>query len=79
MTYGAKHWPRWQFRVIAGVIQLEARIRQYWMRWKGKYQRAAHYGDLEKIALHLQAGNSAAAGRCLRKFVNAWESKPIAD
>jgi GT2 family glycosyltransferase len=79
MTYGVKHWPRWQFRVIAGVIQLEARIRQYWMRWKGKYQRAAHYGDLEKIALHLQAGNSAAAGRCLRKFVNAWESKPIAD
>jgi GT2 family glycosyltransferase len=77
MTYGRKHWPRWQFRLLAGIIRVEARIRHYWMCWKGKDQRAAHYADLERIALDLQASNAVAARRCLRRFVDAWESKQI--
>jgi N-acetylglucosaminyl-diphospho-decaprenol L-rhamnosyltransferase len=73
MTYGAKHWPRWQFRVITDIIRLEARIRHYWMRWKGKHHRAAHYADLERIALDLQGGNPSAARRRLRRFVDGWQ------
>jgi GT2 family glycosyltransferase len=71
MTYGSKHWPRWQFHLLAKIVLTEARIRRYWLDWKGKGQRAAHYAKLQRISLDLQMGNSANPHGCFRRFVEA--------
>ena len=47
LVYSWKHWPRWQFWLLAGMIRLEAWLR---MRW------AAHHGEGGQERLFRQLG-----------------------
>lgn len=69
LTYARKHWPRWQFKLLAGVVGLEAWGRGAMARWRGDQQQAAHYRELGQMARELRGRQTAAARRRLDKTV----------
>jgi N-acetylglucosaminyl-diphospho-decaprenol L-rhamnosyltransferase len=79
LTYAAKHWPRWQFHVLARIVRAEGWVRNRWKRWKGDIQKAAQYKVLETIAADLARGNPSAARRRLLRYIRARERDRIAD
>jgi GT2 family glycosyltransferase len=73
LTYGLKHWPGWQFRVLAGVVAAEAWWRQRRARRRGDGAAAAAFAALRRIAGDLVRGRPAAAGRRLQRVVRLQE------
>jgi hypothetical protein len=65
LTYGAKHWPQWQFRLLAALIRLEAAVRQRWAHWRRDPATASLFGVLGKIARDVNAGAAARARKRL--------------
>jgi GT2 family glycosyltransferase len=65
LTYGAKHWPRWHLRVLAGIVGLEARARQAWAWWRGDGRAAGLFRELRAVAADLTHGRPQAARRRL--------------
>jgi GT2 family glycosyltransferase len=67
LTYAGKHWPRWQTRVLAGIVRAEARLRAFVARRLGDERSAAVFDDLCALTADLVRGDRAAAeGRLLR-------------
>ena len=79
LTYSAKHWPAWQFQILAWLVRAEAWVRTRWKRWKGDAQKAAQYAVLEEIADEMSQGNPTAARRRLLRFIRARERDRTAD
>jgi GT2 family glycosyltransferase len=75
LTYGSKHWPRWQFRLLAGLVQLEARLRQWWTSCQGDGQAAALFGELQAIAADLASQRLVSARRRLNQVVRQEEER----
>jgi GT2 family glycosyltransferase len=73
LTYGRKHWALWQFRILAGIVQLEARFRAAWALRRGDHATAFTFRQLGRIARCLVHGRAAAAGRCLQRVVRQQE------
>ncbi len=78
LVYSRKHWPRWQFALLARLIRWEA-----WLRMR----RAAHQGErtkyrlfrqLRRIAGLMTGGSPAAARRRLNRLLEREESKAMA-
>jgi GT2 family glycosyltransferase len=65
LTYSAGHWPGWQFRLLTGIVRLEARLRRWWAWWRKETQVAKIYRQLDRIAAQLARNNSSAARRRL--------------
>jgi N-acetylglucosaminyl-diphospho-decaprenol L-rhamnosyltransferase len=74
LTYAARHWPRWQLRVLAGVVRLEAWTRRLWARWRGRPDEAKVFRDLGRVAADLAAGDERRARRRLDRRVRAEEA-----
>jgi len=79
LTYGAKHWPPWQSRMLTWLVWAEAWVRTRWKRWKGDADKAQQYAVMEQIAAQMAQGNPAAARRLLLRFIRARERDPTAD
>jgi GT2 family glycosyltransferase len=79
LTYAAKHWPTWQFHVLARIVRAEARVRKRWKSWKGDIPKAAQYQVLEAIADDLARGKPLSAQRRLRRFIRAREREVTSD
>ncbi|HXG10382.1 MAG TPA: glycosyltransferase family 2 protein [Gemmataceae bacterium] len=75
LTYGSKHWPRWQFQVLAGIVRIEARLRQWWTGWRGDERAAALFGELRAIAADLAGRRRTAARRRLNRVVRQEEER----
>jgi GT2 family glycosyltransferase len=73
LTYALKHWPAWQFHLLARIVKAEAGIRNQWKRWRGEYQKAAQYRVLEAIAADFASGNSKQARQRLFHFIRKHE------
>jgi GT2 family glycosyltransferase len=73
LTYGARHWSGWQFRLLAGMVRLEAWLRQCWARWQGHAAAARLYGELRALAGDMAEDRRAAVRRRLRHCVREWE------
>jgi GT2 family glycosyltransferase len=73
LTYAAKHWPRWQFRLLAGIVQTEACLRQWWARWRGDGRAANLFEQLHRMATDLVHGRSEVVRRHLRRIVQQQE------
>lgn len=73
LTYARKHWPRWQTRLLAGIIAIETwwRQRQAWRR--GDTLRAGVFDSLGHIVGDLTRGRIASAGRQLLSVVRRRE------
>jgi GT2 family glycosyltransferase len=76
LTYSARHWPRWQFRLLAGLVRLEAWLRQRWARWQECTEAADLYGELQALADDLARERRRAARRRLQRCVRVWETLP---
>jgi GT2 family glycosyltransferase len=73
LTYGSKHWPRWQFQTLAGIVQVEAWVRQQWLNRQGNSKAAARFGELRAIAADLASENLDSARRRLNRIVRQEE------
>lgn len=69
MTYALKHWPRWQFHVLARLVGWEARCRGWLARWRGDQQQVTHFRELVHIARELRRRDPAAARARLDRTV----------
>ncbi|HEV3115419.1 MAG TPA: glycosyltransferase, partial [Gemmataceae bacterium] len=75
LTYASKHWPRWQFRLLAGIVECEARVRRLWASHREDAAAADLFGKLQTIAADLGRGRFAAARRHLWQVVRGEERK----
>jgi GT2 family glycosyltransferase len=69
LVYSSKHWPRWQFRVLAGIVVGEAWCRRCWALIRGQCDQADQFRKLAAIARQLVRGRHSAARRCLERVV----------
>ncbi|HEV3204433.1 MAG TPA: glycosyltransferase family 2 protein [Gemmataceae bacterium] len=49
LVYGWKHWPRWQFRLLSRIVQLEAWAKQGWNSIWGRNCTAKKFRELQAI------------------------------
>lgn len=56
LTYAAKHWSRWQARLLSGVVLAEAFLRGTAARLRGQREAAGHYARLRRMAVDLARG-----------------------
>lgn len=75
LTYGAKHWWRWQFQMMARVVQLEAWARQHWAQQRNDAEAAEYFHVLADLTRDLADGRKADARRKLDACVHAWEQR----
>lgn len=61
LTYAAKHWPRWQFRVLYRIVRTEALTRRLWAWWQGDTPQARTFGEMGMLAAELSRGDRQSA------------------
>ncbi|MFL5330426.1 MAG: glycosyltransferase family 2 protein [Gemmataceae bacterium] len=61
LTYAAKHWPKWQFRLLGRVVRSEARLRGLWSRIRGRVADAEHFFRLQRLVDDLIRSRSVRA------------------
>jgi N-acetylglucosaminyl-diphospho-decaprenol L-rhamnosyltransferase len=69
LTYCAKHWPRWQFRLLAHLVRIEGWTRRLWSWWRGDAQQARTFGDLSGLSGDMISGAVAQARQRLDRAV----------
>ncbi len=55
LTYGIKHWPRWQTRVLGTIVRLESLARQAWAELRGRSSEAHFHRETRSLAGDLLA------------------------
>jgi GT2 family glycosyltransferase len=75
LVYAAKHWPAWQFSLLAGLIRAEAWLRRRWACFRGDRRQAAVFGRLGLIAADLAGGFVRRARRRLDRLVRSEERR----
>lgn len=69
LTYAAKHWPRWQFRLLARIVQAEAVTREWAAWWRGHSVATGYFRHLRALAGELYRGCRMDARRRLQNVV----------
>jgi len=67
ITYATKHWPRWQLRLLAGVVKLESRLRGTFAKHRGDAVATDCYRELRHLVGDLLQGDTAAADLRVRR------------
>jgi N-acetylglucosaminyl-diphospho-decaprenol L-rhamnosyltransferase len=75
LTYARKHWARWQFLALGGLVRLEAWCRRWWSRLNGRPEAEAHFAELGNLAGDLLDGQTEQAARRLRRVVRSQEGR----
>jgi GT2 family glycosyltransferase len=75
LTYASKHWPWWQFRLLAGIVEYEARVRVAWAKHTQDAEAEDVFGRLRAIASDLGLGRTLAARQRLEQAVRREERK----
>jgi N-acetylglucosaminyl-diphospho-decaprenol L-rhamnosyltransferase len=57
LLYFRKHLPRWQFRALAAVVGMEARVRGGWARLRGQTVNDRAWLAIDMVRRELQAGH----------------------
>jgi GT2 family glycosyltransferase len=70
LTYGARHWPGWQFRLLAGIVRLEARLRRWWAWWRQDKRATKIYQQLDALAADLLQDKPKAARKRLNRILS---------
>jgi N-acetylglucosaminyl-diphospho-decaprenol L-rhamnosyltransferase len=73
LTYARKHWPRWQTRLLAGIIRIEAWWRQRRAWHGGDDVRAGLFDNLGRMVGDFARGRIRTAGRRLLRVVRRRE------
>src|SRR5262249_3963144 len=69
LTFAAKHWPRWHFRLLARIIHVESWAHRLWAWWRGDTKQAAFFRELGVLTAELRRGEHEAARRRLDRAV----------
>lgn len=69
MTYAAKHWPRWQFRLLTRIVQVEAAWRRLGAWWSADAKEARLFAALADICRDLRADDAAAAQKRIEQAI----------
>jgi GT2 family glycosyltransferase len=75
LTYAAKHWSRWQLRLLGGIIGAEAVARKLWAHVKGDSEAADCFNALRSLARALGRGRTDEGRRLLRRAVRLQERR----
>ena len=67
LTYSRKHWPRWQSRVLSGVVRVEAAARRLLAARRGDDSAEHWYGELGRLTGDLAAGRGDAVAGHVRR------------
>jgi GT2 family glycosyltransferase len=70
LTYGVKHWPRWQWQMLAAIVRLEATARQALAWWRGDIRAAQVFRETGALAADVAFGRQEAARRRLNRIVS---------
>jgi GT2 family glycosyltransferase len=74
LTYALKHWPRWQTRVLAGIVRLESWARQLRARWRGDGRAAGLFRELRAVVADLTRGRP---DRARRRLLRVADREPL--
>jgi GT2 family glycosyltransferase len=69
LTYGARHWPRWQARVLAGIVGLEAWARKMRAWCRQDAVGTELFGALGTVARQMAHGRYHAARRRINQLL----------
>src|SRR5262249_48943682 len=69
LTYSAKHWPGWQFRLLARIIRAEAWARPPLSWWRGDRQQTGYFRERGALSRDLLAGDVRQARQRLDRAV----------
>jgi N-acetylglucosaminyl-diphospho-decaprenol L-rhamnosyltransferase len=58
LTYCAKHWPGWQFRLLARLIRGESWIRRLRAWWRGDRQQLGYFRELTALTRDMIKGDT---------------------
>ncbi|MFL5244628.1 MAG: glycosyltransferase family 2 protein [Gemmataceae bacterium] len=75
LTYGAKHWPGWQARLLARVVKVEAWMRKMLAKRRGQGEAADLFGRLGDVARDLASERRARARKRLDRVVRLREKQ----
>jgi GT2 family glycosyltransferase len=73
LTYARKHWPGWQFRILAGMVWVEALLRRGKARWRGDRDSARLFARLKRITGDLFHDRPRRARQRLLRMVRRFE------
>lgn len=77
LTYARQHWPRWQSRLLAGIIRCEARVRRWCANVRGDGRAATIFAELSALAAGFQHSRSDAVRECLTRVLRDHESELV--
>ncbi len=77
LTYAAKHWPRWQFRLLGRLIRTEAGLRRIVASLMGRAGHVAHFQRLGQLAADLVRGRLVRARATLLTAARALAAEPL--
>ena len=69
LTYGARHWPGWQVRLLAMIILMESWARRLWAWWRKDAAAADIFRELTTLVADLWRNSARSARRRLRRVV----------
>ena len=67
LTYGRKHWPRWQVWFLARLMQLESRFRRFRSLLRGREGDAQIHSELTSLIKDVVNGRAREVRRRLRR------------
>lgn len=70
LTYAAKHWPRWQFRLLGRIVRMEAWGRGLLSAWRGDHHNVKLNRELGCLVREFLRGNQDAARARLEEVVH---------
>jgi GT2 family glycosyltransferase len=73
MTYGAKHWHKWQFQLLTGIVRTEAWLKRQWAHCRGDHAAAQHFSALSAISRDMAHGRQVSARKRLDWVVHREE------
>jgi GT2 family glycosyltransferase len=70
VTYASKHWPRWQFQMLCGLVRLESWCKRRWARLRKDEDGAAAFKVLGKVVEDIRHGRRTLARTRLMAVVS---------
>lgn len=77
LTYGARHWPAWQFQVLAGIVRVEAWARRVWAKYRRDRASADIAREMGAMARDLAHARPRRARRRVQRIVDAYANSLV--
>jgi N-acetylglucosaminyl-diphospho-decaprenol L-rhamnosyltransferase len=71
LTYAAKHWPRWQCRLLSRIVRTEAMARRLGAWWAGDATQSRTFREIGALAAELADGETATAQARIARAIRA--------